>query len=57
MTTAAEHASQVAAVEQALRTLPERYLGCAPGAAASYRIRLGDLGRSGRSASTSTPRA
>ena len=45
MTVAAEHTSRVAAVEQAFRTLPERYLGCAPGAAASYRVRIGDIGR------------
>jgi pimeloyl-ACP methyl ester carboxylesterase len=42
MTTVAEHAAQLAEVEQAFRSLPQRYLG---GGAAGYRIRLGDLGR------------
>jgi len=45
MTTVAEHANLVAAVEQAFRTLPERHLGSDHGAAVSYRIRLGDIGR------------
>ncbi|HWF54292.1 MAG TPA: alpha/beta fold hydrolase [Solirubrobacteraceae bacterium] len=40
-----EHGVKLAAVEQAFRSLPDRYLGAQPGFAASYRIRLGDLGR------------
>ena len=33
------------AVEEAFRTLPERYLGAAEGFDATYQIRLGDVGR------------
>ena len=36
---------KLAAVEQAFRTLPERYLGADPGFDATYQIRLGDLGQ------------
>ena len=32
-------------VEEAFATLPERYLGAAPGFDATYEIRLGDVGR------------
>ncbi|MHB8693192.1 MAG: alpha/beta fold hydrolase [Solirubrobacteraceae bacterium] len=42
---AARRAAQRAAVEDAFRSLPSRYLGAGPGFAASYRIILGDLGR------------
>jgi pimeloyl-ACP methyl ester carboxylesterase len=45
MTTAAERTAQLAEVEQAFRTLPQRYLGARSAFAAAYRIRLGDLGR------------
>jgi pimeloyl-ACP methyl ester carboxylesterase len=31
-------------VEEAFRTLPERYLGAAPGFDATYQVRLGDVG-------------
>lgn len=37
--------SRLEAVEQAFRTLPERYLGADRGFEASYHVRLGDLGR------------
>lgn len=40
-----EHAAERAEVEQAFRSLPLRFLGASPGFRASYRIRLGDLGR------------
>ena len=36
---------RLATVEQAFRSLPERYLGADPGFAATYRIKLCDLGR------------
>jgi pimeloyl-ACP methyl ester carboxylesterase len=39
------HAERLARVERAFRTLPERYLGAAPGFSATYRICLRDLGR------------
>ena len=39
------HAGRLTAVENAFRTLPERYLGAEPGFDATYRIRLGDVGR------------
>jgi pimeloyl-ACP methyl ester carboxylesterase len=45
VTIATSHATQLFAVEQGFRTLPERYLGASDGFGASYRIRLGDLGR------------
>ena len=45
MMTTAERAAQLAEVDQAFRTLPQRYLGASGEFAASYRIRLGDLGR------------
>ena len=38
------HATRLAVVEKAFRSLPERYLGADPGFDATYRIRLGDLG-------------
>jgi pimeloyl-ACP methyl ester carboxylesterase len=42
---ATAHATQLAAVERGFRSLPERYLGADPHLRASYRIRIGDLGR------------
>jgi pimeloyl-ACP methyl ester carboxylesterase len=41
------HLSQdrLALVEEAFRTLPERYLGAEPGFDATYHVRLGDVGR------------
>ena len=60
MTTAADQAARRDAVEQAFRSLPRRYLGAPDGFRASYRIRLGDLGRAwevrldGRTARVST---
>jgi pimeloyl-ACP methyl ester carboxylesterase len=39
------HAGRLTAAEQAFRSLPERYLGAEPGFEATYRIRLGDVGR------------
>jgi pimeloyl-ACP methyl ester carboxylesterase len=36
---------RLALVEHAFRTLPERYLGAAPGFDATYQVRLGDVGR------------
>ena len=38
------HASRLREVEAAFRTLPERYLGAAPGFDATYHVRLGDVG-------------
>jgi pimeloyl-ACP methyl ester carboxylesterase len=38
------HASRLAAVEQAFRTLADRYLGAEPGFDATYHVRLGDVG-------------
>jgi pimeloyl-ACP methyl ester carboxylesterase len=38
------HAQRLAGVEQAFRTLPERYLGAAANFDVTYRIRLGDVG-------------
>jgi pimeloyl-ACP methyl ester carboxylesterase len=38
------HASQLEIVDQAFRSLPERYLGAGPGFDATYHIRLGDVG-------------
>ncbi len=38
------HAGRLALVEQAFRTLPERYLGAEPGFDATYHVRLGDVG-------------
>jgi pimeloyl-ACP methyl ester carboxylesterase len=35
---------RLALVEQAFRTLPERYLGAEPGFDATYHVRLGDIG-------------
>ena len=40
-----EHGRRVAAVEQAFRTLPERYLGAEAHFDATYQIRLGDVGK------------
>lgn len=37
-------ARRLAAVEDAFRTLPDRYLGAAPGFDATYQVRLGDVG-------------
>lgn len=39
------HQSRLAAVDQAFRTLPGRYLGAEPGFDATYHVRLGDVGR------------
>jgi pimeloyl-ACP methyl ester carboxylesterase len=38
------HAQRLAAVDEAFRSLPERYLGADPGFDATYHSRLGDLG-------------
>ncbi len=38
------HARRLEVVEEAFRTLPERYLGAPPGFAATYHVRLGDVG-------------
>jgi pimeloyl-ACP methyl ester carboxylesterase len=40
----APNARRLALVDQAFRTLPERFLGAAPGFDATYHFRLGDLG-------------
>ncbi|MBA2262583.1 MAG: alpha/beta fold hydrolase [Solirubrobacterales bacterium] len=40
-----EHGRRLATVEQAFRTLHERYLGAEPGFDATYQIRLGDVGK------------
>jgi pimeloyl-ACP methyl ester carboxylesterase len=42
---ATAQAEQLAAVERGFRSLPDRYLGADPDFRASYRIRIGDLGR------------
>jgi pimeloyl-ACP methyl ester carboxylesterase len=39
------HARRLALVEQAFRTLPDRYLGAEPGFDATYHVRLGDVGQ------------
>ena len=39
------HARRLAAVEEAFRTLPERYLGAEPGFDTTYHVRLGDVGQ------------
>jgi pimeloyl-ACP methyl ester carboxylesterase len=39
-----EHAARLARVDEAFRSLPERYLGADPGFDATYHIKLGDLG-------------
>ena len=46
VTQAPPQAQQLRAVEDALASLPERYLGADPGFSASYRIELDDLGLS-----------
>jgi hypothetical protein len=38
------HARRLALVEQAFRTLADRYLGAEPGFDATYHVRLGDVG-------------
>ncbi len=38
------HAAQLARVDAAFRSLPERYLGSDPGFDVTYHVRLGDLG-------------
>ena len=38
------HARRLALVDEAFRTLPERYLGAEPGFDATYHVRLGDIG-------------
>jgi pimeloyl-ACP methyl ester carboxylesterase len=38
-------ASRLALVDEAFRTLPDRYLGADPGFDATYHVRLGDIGR------------
>jgi pimeloyl-ACP methyl ester carboxylesterase len=40
----AAHARRLEVVDEAFRTLPERYLGAQPGFDATYHVRLGDLG-------------
>jgi pimeloyl-ACP methyl ester carboxylesterase len=45
MASKGEHGRRLATVEQAFRTLHERYLGAEPGFDATYQIRLGDVGR------------
>ncbi|HEV2819736.1 MAG TPA: alpha/beta fold hydrolase [Solirubrobacteraceae bacterium] len=45
MASKGEHGRTLAAVEQAFRGLPERYLGADPRFDATYQIRLGDVGR------------
>ncbi len=44
MAVPAPHAARLAAVEAGFRSLPERYLGAAPGFDATWRIVLGDVG-------------
>jgi pimeloyl-ACP methyl ester carboxylesterase len=39
------HARRLELVEDAFRTLPERYLGAHPGFDVTYHVRLGDVGR------------
>lgn len=39
------HAERLALVEDAFRTLPDRYLGAEPGFDATYHVRLADVGR------------
>ena len=39
------HARRLALVDEAFRTLPERYLGAPEDFDATYHVRLGDLGR------------
>src|SRR4051812_46001477 len=39
------HARRLDLVEDAFRTLPERYLGAPPGFDVTYHVRLGDVGR------------
>jgi pimeloyl-ACP methyl ester carboxylesterase len=39
------HARRLALVEEAFRTLPERYLGASAGFDATYHVRLGDVGQ------------
>src|SRR4051812_42444240 len=39
------HARRLALVEDAFRTLADRYLGAEPGFDATYHVRLGDIGR------------
>ena len=46
MTGAVPHAARRRAVDEAFRTLPERYLGAGAGFDATYRIVLGDVGQS-----------
>jgi pimeloyl-ACP methyl ester carboxylesterase len=38
------HAERLALVDEAFRSLPERYLGADPGFDATYHVKLGDLG-------------
>jgi pimeloyl-ACP methyl ester carboxylesterase len=39
-----EHAERLARVDEAFRSLPDRYLGADPGFDATYHVKLGDLG-------------
>src|SRR3954447_941856 len=39
------HARRLELVEDAFRTLPDRYLGVHPGFDVTYHVRLGDVGR------------
>jgi pimeloyl-ACP methyl ester carboxylesterase len=45
MAAEAPHGRQLAAVDEAFRSLPERYLGADPGFDSTYHIRLCDLGQ------------
>src|SRR6476620_5940512 len=38
------HAGRLLTLRQVFRTLPDRYLGAAPGFDATYHVRLGDVG-------------
>ncbi len=40
-----EHAQRLSVVDEAFRSLPDRYLGADPGFDATYRVTLSDLGR------------
>jgi pimeloyl-ACP methyl ester carboxylesterase len=45
MPTPASHAEQLAAIDEAFRSLPDRYLGADPGFDSTYHITLCDLGQ------------
>jgi pimeloyl-ACP methyl ester carboxylesterase len=44
LSSARGHTERLALVDEAFRSLPERYLGAAPGFDATYHVKLGDLG-------------